>query len=212
LLIREARRREAKVARPRAAPTPTGALADAPADRVPAHIRREVWARDQGRCQWPLDSGGVCGSTHLPELDHVRSRARGGPTTAANLRTLCRAHNLEAARRTFGAAWMSRGEGLFAEWFQALQPAALTPDLRFEWSDYRSRDCGQAWYVECAPEEDLNPIFAMKVEAATEVLSAGSPEVLSTRDFLLVLARGGFSTTRCAMDGCVSFALLGRAV
>ena len=34
-------------------------------------VRRAVWQRDGGRCSWPLDSGGVCGSTHRLELDHV---------------------------------------------------------------------------------------------------------------------------------------------
>jgi 5-methylcytosine-specific restriction endonuclease McrA len=73
-----------------------------------AHVRREVWARDQGRCQWPLDGGGTCGSTHRLEIDHVDPAARGGPPTAADLRILCEPHNKEAARRTLGASWMSR--------------------------------------------------------------------------------------------------------
>jgi 5-methylcytosine-specific restriction endonuclease McrA len=102
LLAREARRREAATDRPLATPRPS-----AP-ERIPAHVRREVWARDQGRCQWPLHDGGVCGSTHRLELDHVRPRARGGPSTADNLRLLCGAHNAEAARRAFGGEWMAR--------------------------------------------------------------------------------------------------------
>src|SRR5215831_11410962 len=31
---------------------------------LPAEVRREVWSRDQGRCQEPLASGGICGATH----------------------------------------------------------------------------------------------------------------------------------------------------
>ncbi len=27
-----------------------------------ATVKRQVWTRDRGRCQWPLESGGVCGS------------------------------------------------------------------------------------------------------------------------------------------------------
>jgi hypothetical protein len=27
---------------------------------VPAHVKRAVWERDGGRCQWKLDGGGVC--------------------------------------------------------------------------------------------------------------------------------------------------------
>ena len=74
-------------------------------------MRREVWARYQGWCQWPLDGGGTCGSTHRLQLDHVEPAARGGPPTAAILRILCEAHDKEAARRTFGAGWVARGPG-----------------------------------------------------------------------------------------------------
>jgi 5-methylcytosine-specific restriction endonuclease McrA len=102
LLAREARRRTAATERPRAAPRPSSP------DRITAEVRRQVWARDEGRCQWPLEGGGICGSTYLLELDHVRPKARGGPPTAANLRALCHAHNAEAARRAFGPEWMRR--------------------------------------------------------------------------------------------------------
>ena len=29
---------------------------------VPPRVKREVRKRDEGKCQWKLDSGGVCGS------------------------------------------------------------------------------------------------------------------------------------------------------
>ena len=124
LLAREAKRREAATDRPRAPsrsaepvcgqPGPGGDDQGVPtrevADprRIPAHVRREVWARDQGRCAWPLDGGGTCGSTHRLQLDHVVPAARGGPPTAANLRILCERHNQEAARRVYGLRWMER--------------------------------------------------------------------------------------------------------
>jgi hypothetical protein len=75
---------------------------------IPASVRREVWLRDGGCCHWVLDSGGICGSRHRLEFDHIRPRALGGASTADNLRLLCRAHNLVAARRAFGRAWMDR--------------------------------------------------------------------------------------------------------
>jgi 5-methylcytosine-specific restriction endonuclease McrA len=102
LLARETKRREVATSRPLATPRPSAT------DHVPAHVRREVWARDEARCQWPLHDGGVCGSTHRLEIDHVHPRARGGRSTAGNLRLLCGAHNAEAARRIFGAPWMAR--------------------------------------------------------------------------------------------------------
>jgi 5-methylcytosine-specific restriction endonuclease McrA len=74
-----------------------------PREAVPAAIKRAVWARDGGRCSWPLDSGGVCGSTHRLELDHMVPWARDGEPTVANLRVVCHQHNTLAARLQFGA-------------------------------------------------------------------------------------------------------------
>ncbi len=67
---------------------------------VPAHLRREVAERDGYRCTFVADDGTRCGATSWLQFDHVEPRARGGPSTADNLRLLCRAHNqLEAERR-----------------------------------------------------------------------------------------------------------------
>jgi 5-methylcytosine-specific restriction endonuclease McrA len=81
---------------------------DGPREAIPASVRRAVWARDQGRCAWPLDSGGVCGSTHQLELDHIDPWARWGEPTKANLRVVCHSHNAMAARRAFGARCVER--------------------------------------------------------------------------------------------------------
>jgi len=75
---------------------------------VPAQVKREVVKRDQGKCQWPLVGGGVCGATAKLEIDHVVPRGRGGPSTVENCRILCRAHNLEAARQTYGDVHMDQ--------------------------------------------------------------------------------------------------------
>lgn len=80
----------------------------AKADHLPAHVKRAVWVRDGGRCQWPLDSGGICGSTLRVEFDHIVPRARGGASTVDNIRLACRVHNDLAARRTFGDEWMNQ--------------------------------------------------------------------------------------------------------
>lgn len=71
-------------------------------DHIPAQVKREVWKRDGGRCQWALASGGICGSTRHLELDHIRPRSRGGTSTVSNLRILCRSHNDLAARLALG--------------------------------------------------------------------------------------------------------------
>ncbi|ACL64260.1 HNH nuclease [Anaeromyxobacter dehalogenans 2CP-1] len=101
LLIAERGRRKGLTARPQKEPRPSTRP-----DHVPAHVRREVWERDGGRCTFVLASGERCGSTHRLELDHVVPRARGGGSTAGNLRIRCRGHNLAEARRVFGDAVM----------------------------------------------------------------------------------------------------------
>jgi hypothetical protein len=69
---------------------------------VPAKVKREVRERDGGKCQWPLASGGVCGSTVRLEIDHVVPRGKGGPSATPNCRVLCKPHNLEAVRQVYG--------------------------------------------------------------------------------------------------------------
>jgi hypothetical protein len=77
-------------------------------DHLPAEVKRAVWIRDGGRCQWALESGGICGSTKRVEFDHSLPDALGGPPTVKNMRLLCRFHNEYAARLVFGDAWMDR--------------------------------------------------------------------------------------------------------
>jgi hypothetical protein len=80
-----------------------------PASRhIPAAVKREVWLRDGGRCQFRLENGKRCGSTHRLQFDHVRPVALGGGSTVSNIRLACAPHNLLAARRVFGDALMDR--------------------------------------------------------------------------------------------------------
>jgi 5-methylcytosine-specific restriction endonuclease McrA len=73
---------------------------------VPAKVKREVVKRDEGKCQWKISDGGVCGATAKLEVDHVVPRGKGGPSTVENCRILCKPHNLEAARQAYGDAHM----------------------------------------------------------------------------------------------------------
>jgi 5-methylcytosine-specific restriction endonuclease McrA len=99
LLLDRHAKRNGRVKKPRRQPSPSS-----DPDRIPAHVRRAVWERDGGRCQWPVASGGACGSTVRVELHHETSRARGGPPTAENLLTLCDVRHDLATRREFGDA------------------------------------------------------------------------------------------------------------
>jgi len=73
---------------------------------VPAAMRSAVWLRDEARCTF-VDARGVrCRATTALELHHERPFARGGPSTAENIRLRCRAHNELAAEQDFGRAFM----------------------------------------------------------------------------------------------------------
>jgi 5-methylcytosine-specific restriction endonuclease McrA len=101
LVIERAAARRGLVKRPRTqrkAPTPSLPSAEAvePAEgevrrsrHVPAAVRREVWIRDGGRCQFRLENGELCGSTHRLQFDRLHPVALGGESTVANLRLAC---------------------------------------------------------------------------------------------------------------------------
>jgi hypothetical protein len=77
---------------------------DAQAPRTfPRDARRAIVARDGLRCAYvDPDTGVQCGETRWLSFDHVVPWARGGPTTEANGRLLCGAHNRQQARLAFG--------------------------------------------------------------------------------------------------------------
>jgi hypothetical protein len=109
LLLERAAKRKGLVKRPRPAAVPAAAAVESANPRhVPAAVRREVFLRDEGKCQWPLADGGICGSTHRVELDHILPVGRGGRSTASQMRTLCRFHNDLAAREVYGDELMDR--------------------------------------------------------------------------------------------------------
>ena len=106
LLLQRDAKRKGLVESPR--PAPPEEQAEPGAAHVPAAVRREVWERDGGCCQWPLDSGGVCGSRLRLQLDHRVMRVEGGRSTSPNVRLLCALHNRLAARERLGDRLMDR--------------------------------------------------------------------------------------------------------
>jgi 5-methylcytosine-specific restriction endonuclease McrA len=69
---------------------------------VPAAVRRDVWARDGGRCAFEGELG-RCAETGFLEFHHVVPYADGGETSASNLELRCRAHNQYEAALWSGA-------------------------------------------------------------------------------------------------------------
>jgi hypothetical protein len=89
------------VARPRPVPGGNGGRARGGQRHVPAHVRRVVWARDQGRCGF-VGTEGRCIETGRLEFHHVLPFARGGQATEANLQLRCRVHNAFESAEIFG--------------------------------------------------------------------------------------------------------------
>jgi hypothetical protein len=96
LILAAQAKRKGVVAKPRKEPPPSKG------DDIPAHVKRAVWIRDGGRCQYPTADGGICGSTVRVEFGHRTARALGGPATVENIRLVCHCHNEYEARLDFG--------------------------------------------------------------------------------------------------------------
>jgi len=75
---------------------------------IPAHVRRAVFARDEGRCAFVDDDGRRCDSTWQVELHHCVPYGRAGPHTVENVQLRCRAHNQFEADLEFGDAFMAK--------------------------------------------------------------------------------------------------------
>jgi 5-methylcytosine-specific restriction endonuclease McrA len=101
--------KSAKTVRPRrTSMTPLKSSTDS--RHIPAAVRREVWARDEGRCTF-AGTQGRCSETGQLEFHHLIPFARGGPATVENIALRCRAHNAFESELVFGR-WRSAGEGL----------------------------------------------------------------------------------------------------
>ena len=74
---------------------------------IPAHVRRAVSERDGHRCTFVGTNGKRCPGKRGLEFDHIVPIARGGDSTAGNVRLLCRTHNQLEAERMFGAGFMA---------------------------------------------------------------------------------------------------------
>ncbi len=70
---------------------------------VPAHLRDEVFVRDNNRCTFVASNGRRCESTHCLQVDHIVPVALGGNSSFENLRVLCAQHNRLEAERLLGA-------------------------------------------------------------------------------------------------------------
>jgi 5-methylcytosine-specific restriction endonuclease McrA len=69
---------------------------------IPAHVRREVWKRDERRCAF-VGATGRCAQRRYLECHHIHPHGHQGPATVDNIALRCRAHNAYESELTFGA-------------------------------------------------------------------------------------------------------------
>jgi len=97
---------------------------------IPLAVRREVFRRDGGLCTFVGENGHRCESSHRLQFDHIVPVARGGQTTASNLRLRCHTHNRVEAERAFGKAFMqARRERAKQEKQRGAPAPAWQPDV-----------------------------------------------------------------------------------
>jgi hypothetical protein len=81
---------------------------DADSRRIPAAVKRAVWARDGGACAFFAVDGRRCEERKHLEFHHVRPFAEGGKATIANIQLRCRPHNAHEAETFYAASRAGR--------------------------------------------------------------------------------------------------------
>src|SRR2546426_275322 len=142
---------------------------------VPAHVKRAVWKRDEGRCTFVSTTGQRCPAGTMLEYDHVDPVALGGKATVEGIRLRCRAHNQYAAECAFGTDFMrNKREGARRARAEVRAAAARRTRLRRVPADGREKTAAAAkpkswtWF----------PGYDSSVSAPTR--RAGRPRTVTT--------------------------------
>ncbi len=72
----------------------------------PSSVRERLLERADYQCEFRGPNGVRCTARTRLEVDHIEPVGKGGSCAEENLRVLCRGHNLLAAAREFGEAFM----------------------------------------------------------------------------------------------------------
>jgi 5-methylcytosine-specific restriction endonuclease McrA len=92
--------------------TPRSARATRSESRhIPAAVRRATSQRDRRQCTFVADDGRRCTEKTRLEFHHEKPFARGGASTADNIRLLCSTHNALLAEHDYGREHIERHRG-----------------------------------------------------------------------------------------------------
>ena len=137
---------------------------------IPAAVKREVFARDGGRCAFVAKSGRRCSCTDPGQLEyhHVEPYARGGDHKPATIELRCAAHNAYQAELDYGQEVMKLARDASRKRTTRASEAGPMP----RWSaDYLCRPGGRGWPVEARAGEGGPPKGPRSL--APVVLAAG---------------------------------------
>lgn len=76
---------------------------------IPIEIRRKVFQRAHGCCEYVSSEGKRCQSHYQLEVDHVVSWSHGGEHSLENCSVLCRNHNQYRVKETHGYWYSQKG-------------------------------------------------------------------------------------------------------
>jgi len=79
-----------------------------PSRHVPAPVRRAVYQRAGGRCEFVDENGRRCAERGCLEYDHVDGFARIHTHSVDAIRLVCRCHNVHSAEQLYGRVYMER--------------------------------------------------------------------------------------------------------
>ena len=92
---------------------------------------------------------------------------------------------------------------LCSYFFKCIEAEEFEPKLSYSETNYKCLECGQRWYIECAPEECTYPEFAVKFNT----VSPSKDEIRAHKQFLSILMSCGFASEKCRMKGCDNYKL-----
>lgn len=92
--------------------------------------------------------------------------------------------------------------------FETPESTRFEPELDYSKYMYQCSECGQPWYIECLPDEMPSPGFALKRNDTSQPPSAD--ELKAEKEYLCILAHGGFDSKTCRSAGCNNHKLKGR--
>jgi len=129
--------------------------------------------------------------------------------------SMCNCLQLPESIADISSSWVNsaiefKGSEIFHIFFQEMESEEFQPDLDYSEVNYKCLECGQYWYIECSPEENPSPLFAIKRSGSNKELS--KDEIESSKEYITILAHNGFESTACSMAGCNNYKLKGKAL